>query len=403
MIRRFRVENYKALRDVTLELTPIHVLIGPNDSGKTSLLEAIAALCRSVDHDPAQVFLGSWKGRELVWMQESDLDVLLAATGTEENDTFEYQLGCRFGVAGRDLQIVRERVSGADVPALHHSGRLSGSKVRLTVFDRAFAVSDSTKITREQWPDCARTIYSALKGVHYYRWVPRLLSLPVTPDSKRQFRMEPSGFGLALCLDDILSYDRDRFGRLEDRFRSVFPHVKSIKLQREPAFRAAVDDPEQIPQLEPTDGKGIYFELSSGGGSIPASQASDGMLLVLAYMTVLYLPQSHSPRLVLVEEPENGIHPRRSQEVLGILRELVQEQIYTQVLLTTHSPYALDLFQPQEVTLCRRNPDGSVSTHRLSESKTVREQLEVFTLGEIWTAEGDEALAQAASSEGMQP
>ena len=43
MITRFRVQNYKALRDVTLDLTPMHVLIGPNDSGKTSVLEALAA------------------------------------------------------------------------------------------------------------------------------------------------------------------------------------------------------------------------------------------------------------------------------------------------------------------------------------------------------------------------
>ena len=53
MITRFRVQNYKALRDVTLDLTPVHVLIGPNDSGKTSILEAMAALCRSVDHPVA--------------------------------------------------------------------------------------------------------------------------------------------------------------------------------------------------------------------------------------------------------------------------------------------------------------------------------------------------------------
>ena len=43
MIEKVRIQNYKALRNVTLELTPIHVLIGPNDSGKTSILEAVAA------------------------------------------------------------------------------------------------------------------------------------------------------------------------------------------------------------------------------------------------------------------------------------------------------------------------------------------------------------------------
>jgi len=64
MIKRFRVQNYKALRDVTLELTPLHILIGPNDSGKTSILEAIAALCRSVDHHLVKAFTGSWDGVE---------------------------------------------------------------------------------------------------------------------------------------------------------------------------------------------------------------------------------------------------------------------------------------------------------------------------------------------------
>ena len=43
MLERFHVANYKALKDVSLDLTPIHVLIGPNDAGKTSLLQALAS------------------------------------------------------------------------------------------------------------------------------------------------------------------------------------------------------------------------------------------------------------------------------------------------------------------------------------------------------------------------
>lgn len=130
---------------------------------------------------------------------------------------------------------------------------------------------------------------------------------------------------------------------------------------------------------------------------VSASQVSDGVLLILAYLTVLYLPQP--PRVVLVEEPENGIHPKRLQDVLRILRDLVKEQAHTQVILTTHSPYVVDLFEPNEVTLCQMEKDGSVSVCPLSKSKTVREQLDVFTLGEIWTAEGDEALARSSAPE----
>jgi AAA15 family ATPase/GTPase len=47
MIEYFSVNNYKCLVDVGLPLTPIHVIIGQNDSGKTSLLEAMLALSRT--------------------------------------------------------------------------------------------------------------------------------------------------------------------------------------------------------------------------------------------------------------------------------------------------------------------------------------------------------------------
>jgi hypothetical protein len=63
-----------------------------------------------------------------------------------------------------------------------------------------------------------KTIQKLLDGVHYYYWNPRFMALPVAPDSKRRFRMEPNGFGLALCLDEILSFDRDQFIQLEKRF-----------------------------------------------------------------------------------------------------------------------------------------------------------------------------------------
>ena len=58
MLTQFSVKNYKCLADVTLPLTPIHVLIGQNDTGKTSLLEAIRSGCkimRSGDEDGKNV------------------------------------------------------------------------------------------------------------------------------------------------------------------------------------------------------------------------------------------------------------------------------------------------------------------------------------------------------------
>src|SRR5437773_5364747 len=72
MMTRFSVKNYKALKDVDIPLTPIHVIIGQNDAGKTSLLEAMYAFFRSSERRMKDVFAGSWKGNELVFQGNKD-------------------------------------------------------------------------------------------------------------------------------------------------------------------------------------------------------------------------------------------------------------------------------------------------------------------------------------------
>ncbi len=387
MIKRLRVRNFKALRDVDIKLTPIHVLIGPNDSGKTSILDALAALCRSVDHNLADAFFGSWKDTELVWEGKPGLAVTLDAS-LDDDVVTGYAIEVRFGQGGRlaapDRKLIRTRDGDFDfrvgaageweMHPLGHPDALWGGP-----------------------HDIRRVLIDLLGRVHYYRFDPRALALPVAPDIKRQFSMESNGFGLALCLDDILGFDRDRFTRLEKRFTEIFPHITAIRLFPEMGYRAPVDAPDQVTMLQKADGKGLYFQLNTGGQLIPASQASDGTLLVLAYLAILYLPQP--PRVLLIEEPENGVHPKRLREVLTILRDLVHEQSHTQVVLTTHSPYVVDLFSPEEVTLCTMQDNGEVKTTRLSESEAVRRQIDVFTLGEIWTSEGDETIARAQKTE----
>lgn len=391
MIARFQIQNYKALRDVTLNLTPMHVLIGPNDSGKTSILEALASLCRSVDHQLSEAFVGSWKGADLVWKGDIDQIVTLEAEGKAGEKRWKYRLGCRFVQKGRDVHI-EEEVLKLD-PMLEEAVETKSLDLSRATLVYEVAVLDRNVAYGQR--AAARALYTVLSGAHLYRWVPRLLSLPVAAHSQHQFRMESTGFGLALCLDDILGYDRRRFENLENHFKRIFPEVDSIMLIREKAFTGPIDDPEQIPRLEQAEGKGLYFRFRKDKQELPAAQVSDGMLLVLAYLTILYLP--HPPRVLLIEEPENGIHPKRLQDVLQILRDLLAEQRHTQIILTTHSPYVVDQFQPDEVSLCHKEKDGSVVVNQLSKSQTVKEQIDVFTLGEIWTAEGDKALAETSS------
>jgi predicted ATPase len=395
MITRLRVKNFKALRDVEVQLTPIHVLIGPNDSGKTSILDALAALCRSVDHDLAEAFSGSWKGRELVSGGRLGPSVIIGAD-IENSPITAYEIHVFFAERDRfavvETELIRKR--GAQIELRHDAEDVK--EAAATYVKRQTDVPARADVQRDE----LRLVRDLLGGVQYYRWDPRSLALPVALDTKRSFRMETNGFGLALCLDNILGDNPDQFIQLQRRLTDIFPHITSMKLSPEGAYRAGIDDPDRVTMLQEADGKGLYFKLRVGDQWVPASQVSDGVLLVLAYLAILYLPEDKRPRVLLVEEPENGIHPKRLRDVLTILRELVGEQSHTQVVLTTHSPYALDLFKPEEVTLCTMQDNGEVKTTRLADSPTVMNQTDVFTLGEIWTAEGDDAIAQARETTG---
>jgi energy-coupling factor transporter ATP-binding protein EcfA2 len=400
MITRFRIENYKALRDVTLHLTPIHVLIGPNDSGKTSILEAMDALCRSVDHPLVDCFPSQWDGLELV-NRRSHLPVIeFAADVVEPGLAFSYCLGVRFDHTGRKASLFHERfdrrVDGRTLepeivefpaPANYEAAGLSGVA-------RYSKLGPSASGAEQDLRTAAGQAWQSLHDSRVNRWIPRYLALPVAPDLERRFRLERSGFGLAQCLDEILSHDRALFDAIEARFREFFPAVKSLRLPLDTAYRAPLDSMDDVLLLTPSPGKAIHFSLGKEEGEIPASQASDGMLLILAYLTLQHLPVP--PRLLLVEEPENGIHPSRLEDILKILR-LISEGGKTQVILTTHSPLVLNHMHPKEVTLCRRDSNGDVEIRRLSESKPVSEQNDFFTLGEIWTLDGDERLMEPTS------
>jgi energy-coupling factor transporter ATP-binding protein EcfA2 len=385
MIKQFRVQNYKALRDVRLDLTPLHALIGPNDSGKTSVLEALAALCRTVDFGLNEAFWGAWTGRALVWHADPSLPVVLGASVSEGKDSFDYEVSCRFAASERRSEVETEKLVIDGTTVTLPAPRSPQTIVKL--------VQERGTTGYDEFRAVALKVHGALSGVHHYRWNPKLMGLPAAPDSQRRFRMDESGFGLVLLLDDILGYDRKRFNQLEDRFKQVFPQVEAIRLVAEKAYRAPIDSARPVPLLQQAEGKGLYFDFGSGG-IVAASQVSDGLILVLAYLTLLHLPEP--PRLLLIEEPENGIHPKRIEQVLTILKSLVKEQTRSQVLITTHSPYVLDLFEPREVSLCRKDADSAVSIHRLSDSKTIRDQLDIFSLGEIWAAEGEEKIIRAS-------
>lgn len=106
-------------------------------------------------------------------------------------------------------------------------------------------------------------------------------------------------------------------------------------------------------------------------------QLSDGTLRLMALITVLLQPQL--PELIIIDEPELGLHPYAISVLAGLLKSVAYQ---TQIIVSTQSVTLVDHLEPEHIIVVDREKDQSVF-RRLDESE-LRPWLDEYSLGELW-------------------
>jgi predicted ATPase len=189
-------------------------------------------------------------------------------------------------------------------------------------------------------------------------------------------QLHPDGSGVPGLLDYLLRRDRRRFFEYVEVVRRHVPGLQDLEIATPQPARRRLD---------------LVLE---NGFRIPADQASSGVRIMLFFIALTYHPSP--PKLILLEEPESGVHPKRLADVVRLLREITRGEHGghpAQVILTTHSPYLLDSVKIPEdqVLVFRRQDDGS----RIAEpvdAERLKLFLDEFMLGEVWYNQGEEGL-----------
>ena len=205
--------------------------------------------------------------------------------------------------------------------------------------------------------------------------------LPKAAVPRLGIELDPAGENLAAVLDVMQnSPDRSSFEAIQVALHDAIPTLRGIVL----------------PPATPLAGaKALEFVLSRNGQipvSIPGSLASGGALLLTAYLTLAY---SQTPGLLLIKEPENGLHPSRLQTVLDLLRKMSRGEVGSrkrQIVVTTHNPLLLNHASPDEVRVFVRDPDQGTKVIPMTKAPDIDRLLKEFALGELWYLLGEEKL-----------
>jgi predicted ATPase len=374
MITRLSLRNYKCFPELNVELPRFCAIVGPNNSGKSSVLRALEQLGMTVKADLPHVFKEPESVRSLAWGGAADTKITFGASILDPSSSgVHYELTIAAPDESGRAFLWSDLVRIED-PASDHVAVERGSP---------YSSLRHWKAGKSGAHILVHQLISILTGTLKVRLDASHLAAPCPIEEGERGRTDPNGYGLPAVLDFRKGERLELFLKIQDALSNAFPEIKEI------VVRKKVLRDEQQTQTHAT----LAFR-TKAGFEIPAQLASEGMLLYLGYLTLLYTEKA--PHQLLIEEPENGNHPKRLGQIVDVLRKISSGAggaRPTQIIMTTHSPYMLDFLQPEEVLIATREPGGAARIDPLTNAPHLAERLQDFSVGELIFNVGEEALA----------
>ena len=375
-IESLRVKNYRALRDVKLrDVAPLSVFLGANGSGKSTLFDVFAFL--------AECFT---VGLRRAWDKRGRFKEL-RTRGSDGPIEFElkYREKPKTPIITYHLAINEEKKGPyVDTEWLQWRRGSRGRPFRFLDFQegKGYVIAGETpaegdKRIDEQLDDCSMLAVSTLGQLARH---PRVSAL-------RRFI---TGWHLSYLSADATrgvpeAGPQERLSKTGDNLPNVVQYLKEQHPQRLENILSILSD--WVPCLEKVDTElmmdgRLLLQIKDAPFEVPilAEFASDGMLKMLSFLTLLYAPEP--PQLIGVEEPENYLHPRLLN---GLVEEYSEALGSSQLMITTHSPHFVNGLRAEEVWVLYRNEQGFTVCKRTSEMQGINEFLQAGAkLGQLW-------------------
>lgn len=349
MLSQVAFKNFKALEDVELDLERLTVLVGANATGKTTVLEGLQLLCDIAGKYQPEI--ADFRVPEtLLWgrLQRHNL-----STGRQGGTVI---------FRARRMRWIQIEIGE------------TGSEDQVIFRDDPCPPS-------VYFPTAVRTSFE----------VDRLSAPSFATDQSPH--IAPDGSGLASVIAELLVDRSPTLEAIQDDLRRMFPPARRLRAPRATITRReneilTINGREVLNPVDRTyAGHRLELELE-GSGFIPCEMLSEGTLLMLGLLTLLHTTMGE--RIFLIDDLDRALHPRAQAVVVTALRRFVDDHPDVQLVCTSHSPFALDHFKPEEVRVMKANSQGRVRCRKLTEHPDWNYWKDLMKPGEFWSSVGED-------------
>ena len=355
-LERIRIAGFKSIRDVSIELRPdINILIGANGSGKSNFIETFdfvrmlftQQLTRYVaDKGGADSILYFGRGTT------QSLRILLEYfIGSDTNATKTYEI--RLHPNDQDQLVITSELA-------HYHERAGYEQSH----DQPIAANRFESGLSQNQHIASRKLLELLKAYRIYHFHNAGPGSPPRQTANRadSVHLQSNGSNIAAWLYQLRELDWETFDLIESLVRRVSPFFEGFHPR--PIDSAGL----HIRLYWKARGRDKYFDIAA---------MSDGTVRFICLACLLLQP--NPPPLILLDEPELGLHPNAIAILAGMLDSASAE---TQLIVSTQSVTLVNHFEPRYVWCVDRIDDATVL--RNLENKHFIGWLEDYALGDFW-------------------
>ena len=358
MLQKVSIQNFKSLKDVTLELQKVNLLIGPNNSGKSNFLKALERV-KFLGFDYSKYLEEVENSSNLNVQEVTNLDSVIS-----KNDFFlkiereKMIFKCTISpYLGKELhsslfELINSRVFrvGANFPAKE----VNWSKNEFWTNDPIDGEDQLFHDTR-----ICNSLNMFLENVQIYKPDPNKLQKPF-PILPNQSLVNNDASNLIAFLDTLRDEYPENFKSIEKDLNKCIPELSGLRFENVEVNKN--DDLYKIYRDKTFKRLGLYDK--NNKLTYWADELSEGTLYFLALLCIVHQP--NPPKLLLLEEPEKGIHPRRIHEVMKFIFQLAEDKDI-QVIMTSHNEHVLSEFAiiPEAVFIFDKDEEGATQVKNL--------------------------------------
>lgn len=348
-LKRTEVEGFTSIRFASVELGRLNVLVGANGAGKSNFIHALAMLGRIVDSE-LNLFVGLNGGANAL-LNSSDSSSRVKLRIEAHPNSYEAIL---VPAADDELIFKDERIyfHGADHPTPWRD--TLGRGHRETRLHEA--------VEQHEGPSVASHIVELLRGCRVFHFHDTSADAPVKRNvsTADNLALREDAANLAAVLHALRDNEPSAYRRIVGAIRQVAPFFRDFVL---------------VPDT--TDRIRLRWRENDSDAIFSANQMSDGTLRFVCLTTLLLQPTL--PALVVLDEPELGLHPYAIVQLAGLLR---QASSRSQVLIATQSVTLMNQFAVDDLIVVERH-NGQSQFSRPDQEK-LSDWLDDYSLGELW-------------------